>query len=58
MELGTRAQAPNGKSFRVKIEAGYAYVAWGGWTKVGKASSGGEAITQAEAFLSQKEPKK
>ncbi len=58
MILGTRAKAPNGKTFQVKLENGRAYVAWGGWSFCGKAGSGAEAIIQAEAFLATKETRR
>ena len=41
------------KAFEVKWNQSdkNVYVSWGGWTKVGQASSANEAMTKAEAWL-------
>ena len=41
------------KSYEVKWDQGdkNVYVSYAGWTKVGKASSAGEAMNRAEAWL-------
>lgn len=41
------------KEFEVKWDSSdrTVYVSWGGWTKAGKASSAGEAMNVAEAWL-------
>lgn len=41
------------KDFEVKWDAGSkdVYVSYAGWSHVGKASSAGEAMTKAEAWL-------
>ena len=48
-----RVNAGSGKSYEVKWDQGnkYVYVAWGGWTEVGKAYSANEAMNKAEAWL-------
>jgi hypothetical protein len=48
-----RVKSGGGKSYEVKWDQGdkNVYVAWGGWSKVGKAYSANEAMTKAEAWL-------
>ncbi len=48
-----RVKSGNGKSYEVKWTQSdkNVYVSWGGWTKVGQASSAGEAMTKSEAWL-------
>ena len=48
-----RVKSGSGKSFEVKWDQSdrNVYVSWAGWTKVGQASSSGEAMTKAEAWL-------
>lgn len=43
----------SGKSYEVKWDSlsKEVYVAWGGWTSVGKAYSASEAMNKAEAYL-------
>jgi len=52
IKLG-RVKASSGQSYEVKWNQGdkNVYVAWGGWTKIGKAYSANEAMTKAEAWL-------
>lgn len=47
-----RVKSCKGKSYEVKWDQSdkNVYVAWGGWTKVGKAYSAGEAMTKVEAW--------
>lgn len=51
-ELGT-VTSGSGKSYRVKWDQHDkdVYVSWAGWTKIGSASSAGEAMRKAEAWL-------
>ena len=53
--IGT-VKSGKGKSYEVKWDkAGReVYVAYAGWTRVGKADSAGEAMTKAEAWLHDK----
>ena len=48
-----RVKAGSGKTYEVKWNQSdkAVYVSWGGWTKVGKASSANEAMNKAEAWL-------
>jgi hypothetical protein len=48
-----RVKAGSGKTYEVKWNQAdrNVYVAWGGWTKVGQASSANEAMNKAEAWL-------
>ena len=48
-----KVKAGSGKTYEVKWNQSdrNIYVSWAGWTKVGQASSSGEAMTKAEAWL-------
>ena len=48
-----RVKSGKGKSYEVKWDQSdkSVYVKWGGWTKVGKAYSAGEAMQKSEAWL-------
>jgi hypothetical protein len=48
-----RVKSGKGKSYEVKWDqsSGDVYVAYAGWSHVGKASSANEAMTKAEAYL-------
>jgi hypothetical protein len=48
-----RVKSGGGKSFEVKWDQASrdVYVAYAGWSHVGKASSAGEAMNKAEAYL-------
>lgn len=48
-----RVKSGKGKSYEVKWDQSsrYVYVSWGGWSHVGKASSAGDAMNKAEAWL-------
>ena len=48
-----RVKSGKGKSYEVKWDQSSkdVYVSWAGWSHVGKASSAGEAMTIAEAWL-------
>ena len=48
-----RVKSGSNKSYEVKWDPMRKdiYVSWGGWTYVGKASSPGEAMNKAEAWL-------
>jgi len=48
-----RVKSGKGKSYEVKWNQSdrNVYVSWGGWSKVGKASSANEAMNKAEAWL-------
>jgi hypothetical protein len=48
-----RVKSGQGKSYEVKWDQASrdVYVSWAGWSHVGKASSAGEAMTIAEAWL-------
>lgn len=52
-KLGDVKSGKSGKSFEVKWNpiSKDVYVAWGGWTNVGKAYSASEAMNRAEAWL-------
>lgn len=51
-EIGT-VRSPSGKSYTVKWDprSKEVYVSYAGWAKVGSASSAGEAMRKAEAWL-------
>lgn len=51
-----RVRSGSGKSYDVKWDATShdTYVSYAGWTSVGKASSAGDAMRRAEAFLASK----
>ncbi|MBI5787975.1 MAG: hypothetical protein HZA78_03865 [Candidatus Schekmanbacteria bacterium] len=51
-----RVKSGSGKSYEVKWDSASkdAYVSYGGWTSVGKASSSGDAMNKAEAWLHNK----
>lgn len=51
--IGRVKAGKSSKTYEVKWDASSrdAYVAWAGWTNVGKANSASEAMTKAEAFL-------
>lgn len=46
-------KAGSGKAYEVKWDSvtGDTYVSWGGWTSVGRASSAGDAMRKAEAWV-------
>jgi hypothetical protein len=48
-----QVKSRTGKPYEVKWDSASrdVYVSWGGWSHVGKASSAGEAIQKAEAWL-------
>lgn len=48
-----RVKSKSGKSYEVKWDSASrdVYVAYAGWTSCGKASSAGEAMNKAEAYL-------
>ena len=48
-----RVESGSKKSYEVKWDESSkdVYVSWGGWSKVGKASSAHEAMIKAEAWL-------
>ena len=48
-----RVKSGKGKSYEVKWDQSSrdVYASWAGWSHVGKASSAGEAMTVAEAWL-------
>lgn len=48
-----RVKSRSGKSYEVKWDSTSrdVYVSWSGWSHVGKASSSGEAMQKAEAWL-------
>lgn len=48
-----RVKSGSGKSYEVKWDSSSkdVYVAYAGWTKAGKASSAGDAMRTAEAWL-------
>ena len=48
-----RVKSGSRKSFEVKWDSSSkdVYVSWAGWSHVGKASSAGEAMNKAEAWL-------
>lgn len=48
-----RVKSGSGKSYEVKWDSSSkdVYVSWAGWSLVGKASSAGEAMQKAEAWL-------
>jgi len=52
-KIGSVKSGKSRKSFDVKWDQSSrdAYVSWAGWTSVGKASSAGDAMNKAEAYL-------
>ena len=48
-----KVKSGKGKTYEVKWNqmSRDVYVSWGGWSKVGKASSANEAMNKAEAWL-------
>jgi hypothetical protein len=48
-----KVQSPSAKNYEVKWDpvSKDVYVSWGGWSKIGKASSASEAMNKAEAWL-------
>lgn len=52
-EIIGRVKSPGGKSYEVKWDhmSRDVYVSYSGWTEVGKASSAGDAMRRAEAWL-------
>lgn len=48
-----RVKSGSGKSYEVKWDSSSrdVYVSWGGWSSAGKASSAGETMLKAEAWL-------
>jgi len=51
-KLGS-VKSGSGKQYQVKWDSvsRETYVSWGGWTSCGKASSAGDAMRKAEAWL-------